>query len=47
MTALFPHNPAPLPSRHACPAEVRKTLTDAGFKPLLQAQGRWPVKTMR
>lgn len=36
------HDPSPLPARQARPAEVRKTLTDAGYKPLLQAQGRWP-----
>lgn len=35
------NDPTPLPTRHARVAEVKKALTEAGFKPLLQAQGRW------
>jgi hypothetical protein len=35
------HDPALLPARHATEAEVQAMLRNAGYEPLLKAQGRW------
>jgi Zn-dependent M28 family amino/carboxypeptidase len=41
--ALFhlAHDPSPLPAQHATKAEVQEMLRNAGYEPLLKAQGRW------